>query len=429
MGQIEELPDDYDESQPPPTPAPSSAAKAASEAIPSSLLSDQNVPFPIKPEKVQNADPLAPELPPAMASIRSYTPDQLADMMNKTPLFMTDLDNAGDEEGENVMLEAIRALQYEGTRGEVALSFREQGNEAAKAKNWVDAKEFYTKAIAVLNVKKEDDKWEKPTDLEKEEKILREAREACYANRALCNLELKNYRSTTLDCAQALKVNPRNVKAHYRSSMALLALDKLAEATDTVTRGLAIDPDNKSLHQVSEKICARKSILDKIAARKAAEEETKRKEKQLLSTALQARTIRVRRTDAKPDMEDAKIALTPDPLSPESTLVFPVMFLYPMDAQTDFIKAFGEMDCINDHLEYLLPLPWDMKQEYQLETVNCYMETITGGLIKVGKKLPLLQVLSGGKVEVVDELVKIVVVPKGKEKRFIEEFKARKGKD
>ncbi len=32
------------------------------------------------------------------------------------------------------MLEAIRALQYEGTRGEVALSFREQGNEAAKLK-------------------------------------------------------------------------------------------------------------------------------------------------------------------------------------------------------------------------------------------------------------------------------------------------------
>jgi hypothetical protein len=88
------------------------------------------------------------------------------------------------------MLEAIRALQYEGTRGEVALSFREQGNEAAKLKNWTDAKEFYTKAIAVLNVKKEDDKWEKPTDLEKEEKMLREAREACYANRALCNLEL-----------------------------------------------------------------------------------------------------------------------------------------------------------------------------------------------------------------------------------------------
>jgi hypothetical protein len=223
-------------------------------------------------------------------------------------------------------------------------------------------------------------------------------------------------------------VNPRNVKAYYRSSMALLSLDKIAEATDTVLRGLASDPNNKSLQQVSEKIAARKEVLDKIAARKRKEEETKQKEKLLLSTALQARQIKVRKTDAKPDMEDARVALTPDPLSPESTLVFPVMFLYPMDAQTDFIKAFSEMDCINDHLEYLLPLPWDAKQEYQSAMVDCYMETVTGGLVKVGKKLPLLQVLSGGKVEVVDELVRIIVVPRGKTTRFVEEFKARKGK-
>lgn len=92
MAKIEELPDDYDESQAAPAPPPQSTEAG----IPSTLLSNQ-APFPIKPEVVQNADPLAPDLPPAMASIRSYTPDQLADMMNKTPLFMTDLENAGDE--------------------------------------------------------------------------------------------------------------------------------------------------------------------------------------------------------------------------------------------------------------------------------------------------------------------------------------------
>lgn len=210
--------------------------------------------------------------------------------------------------------------------------------------------------------------------------------------------------------------------------MALLALDKIAEAEDTVLRGLAIDANNKSLQQVSEKIAARKSVLENIAAKRQKEEERLRKEKLLLNTALQARQIRVRKTEQKPDMEDAKVHLTPDPLSPESTLVFPVMFLYPMDAQTDFIKAFSEMDCIVDHLEYLLPLPWDGKGDYQVNTVDCYMETTTGGLIKAGKKLPLLQILSGGKVEVLDELVKIIVVPVKKSKDFIEQFKARKNK-
>jgi hypothetical protein len=241
-------------------------------------------------------------------------------------------------------------------------------------------------------------------------------------------VSLENYRSTTLDCAAALKVNPKNVKAYYRSAMALLALDKIAESEDASARGLSIDSTNNSLQQVVSKIAARKTVLEGIAAKKRAEEETTRKAKQLLNTALQARQIRVRKTDQTPDMEDAKVHLTPDPLSAESTLAFPVMILYPMDAQTDFIKAFSEMDRIVDHLEYLFPLPWDAKHEYQASSVDCFMETITGGLIKAGKKLPLLQILSGGKVEVVDDLVKIIVVPATKSQKFIEEFKARKNK-
>lgn len=324
------------------------------------------------------------------------------------------------------MLQALNALQYDGTRGEVAASFREQGNEAAKSKQWIDAKEFYTKAIAMLNVKPEDDKWEKPTDLAKEEKMQTEAREACHANRALCNLELGNYRMATHDCAEALKVNPNNVKAYYRSSMALLKLDKISEAEDTTVRGLTIDPSNKALKIVSDKIAARKTVLEAVAARQKAEQERKQRETTLLSTALEARQIRVRTTAEQPNMEDARVHLTPDPLSPESTLAFPTMILYPLHAQTDFVKAVSEMDCVADHLEYLFPLPWDEGNEYQVDSVDCYMETVTGGLIKAGKRLPLLKILSGGKVEIVDELVKIMVVPTAKAKTFIQEFKERK---
>ena len=86
------------------------------------------------------------------------------------------------------MLDAIQAMQNEGTRGEVAQNYREQGNEAAKEKRWIDAKEFYTKAIAVLLAK--EDKWDKPEDPKEEEKVKRQVEEASYINRALCNLEL-----------------------------------------------------------------------------------------------------------------------------------------------------------------------------------------------------------------------------------------------
>lgn len=86
------------------------------------------------------------------------------------------------------MLDAIQAIQNEGTRGEVAQNYREQGNEAAREKRWVDAKEFYTKAIAILQAKT--DKWDQPEDLAAEEKLKREVEQASFINRALANLEL-----------------------------------------------------------------------------------------------------------------------------------------------------------------------------------------------------------------------------------------------
>lgn len=56
-------------------------------------------------------------------------------------------------------------------------------------KSWVNAKEFYTKGLAVLNDRSED-KWEKPEDPEADAKLLKQLKEQIYANRALANLEL-----------------------------------------------------------------------------------------------------------------------------------------------------------------------------------------------------------------------------------------------
>jgi hypothetical protein len=58
-----------------------------------------------------------------------------------------------------------------------------------KARMWSDAKEFYTKGIAVLTDKSKD-KWEHGEDVELEAKKERELQEQSYTNRALCHLEL-----------------------------------------------------------------------------------------------------------------------------------------------------------------------------------------------------------------------------------------------
>lgn len=127
-------------------------------------------------------------------------------------------------------------------------------------------------------------------------------------------------------------------------------------------------------------------------------------------------------------MEDAKISLT-DTNDPSSVLQFPVLFLYPLHAQTDFIKAFQENEMLLDHLQYILPVPWDEKQEYSnAEAVECYMETVQGGLIKAGKKLSLIKLLGSGKLEIVDGLVRVYVLPKARASEWIEQFKARRGR-
>ena len=119
-----------------------------------------------------------------------------------------------------------------------------------KEKRWKDAKEFYTKGIAVLTKRMGS---EGSGTIQGELKI----QEACFINRALCNLELQNYRSTTLDCSATLKISPKNLKAYYRSAQALLALNKIDQAHDAAMHGLLIDRDNGPLKNLMDKIALR----------------------------------------------------------------------------------------------------------------------------------------------------------------------------
>ena len=326
---------------------------------------------------------------------------------------------------DNDALEALRALQYDGTPAENAQSFKEQGNELVQVKKWNDAKEFYSKGIAVLS-KRIGEKRESDGDgiaSEEREKELK-LEETCYVNRALCNLELRNYRSTTLDCRNALRLNAKNIKAFYRSAQALFALDKLSEASDACTRGLAIDAGNTALKDINMKIVARAAEVKVEDDRKQKQAVMFQRQRFTLATALKARKIKTRKTAQPPEMEDATIHLAPDPLSPESTLQFPVILLYPMHAQSDFIKSFAETDTVSMHLDYIFPLPWDEKFEYLANQVELYMETASGGLVKVGKNVSLLKTLSSD-VEIVDELVRINVVPKGLSRRWVDEMRQR----
>lgn len=230
-----------------------------------------------------------------------------------------------------------------------------------------------------------------------------------------------------MDCASTIRINPSNVKAFYRSATACLALDKLPDASDACDRGLVLDPNNAALKALRTKITARIQYIESVEKARREREAKVASERVTLNLALKARNILTRSTDQAPDLEDAEIKLE-NAMDPSSTLTFPVILLYPTHSQSDFIKAFSEKDRLDNHLEYIFPLPWDEKHEFTLENVEAYMETSAGGLIKVGKKMSLGKVLGSGKPEVVDGLVRISVVPKDRSADWIEEFKKRIGK-
>lgn len=381
----------------------------------------------------------APELPPDMVKARSMTTKEILDDLNKSPLFMTDLE-------DNDEIAALQALAYEGTPLENASDFKERGNECFVERRWADAREFYTKGVNILAAeirrrargeapgadseqRKTDDEAtaksgvlssDDPEEIKKEAAVL----ETLYANRAACQLSMQNYRACTLDCAQTLTLNPRNVKAFYRSAKALNALGKTVEAEDAARRGLAVDPDNAALKAVAGEIAERQARL---GAKQKAEEERVALEKRrqlMVRAAIRQRGVRVRTTPKPPEMEDARVQLLPDPDKFESALAFPAIILYPVDAQSDFIKAFVEHDCMDTHLSYLLPLPWDRDSAYTQTGVECYMATDKGSLVKLGKKVPLIKVLSMQSMVVVDELVRIFVLPKSKAAKWVKEFTA-----
>lgn len=115
------------------------------------------------------------DLPPAVAMIRKQTPEEFVRQLNKMPLFMTELDETGeDDESSNEALEAIKALQYEGSDLDVAKNFKTQGNECFKGRDFKNARAYYTKALAV----KFDDQ---------------ELELSCINNRAQCNLLMGSF--------------------------------------------------------------------------------------------------------------------------------------------------------------------------------------------------------------------------------------------
>lgn len=98
-------------------------------------------------------------------------------------------------------------------------------------------------------------------------------------------MELKNYGRVLTDCSKCLAINPKNIKALYRSSRALFALDKLVETIDCCDHALAFDPENKAIAEIRSKALTRKNMIDEKIRQKEEKEERERNKKMILDKA------------------------------------------------------------------------------------------------------------------------------------------------
>jgi tetratricopeptide (TPR) repeat protein len=334
--------------------------------------------------------------------------DEVVKEMKKIPFFMTELDDDVDE--DNQFVDALKALVYDGEPHEIAMNFKNQGNDCFKEKKYGDAISYYTRALDVHS-------GVDGIDV------------ACYTNRAACNLELRNYRRCINDCKLALAKDPTNVKAVYRSARAYLAVDKIDEALDIASYGLSLDPSNLTLLSVSQSATNRKNTLAELQRKKEAEQRLREQKQNNLKMGLESRNLTVINTGHKQEesLQGLKVVLEDD-LDPGSALTFPLIFLYPLELETDLIQYAAENSTIANYLEEVFASPphWfehsaEHLKDYALPNLAVYAQTTTGGLVKVGKNSTLIKVLSLKKpiIPIIDNVARLYIVPQNRDQEWL----------
>lgn len=344
--------------------------------------------------------PGEPALPPQISQFANKTTDEVMKELNRLPFFMTQLDETDGEGGENANLEALKSLAYEGEPDEIATNFKNQGNECYKFKQYKHAIEYYTKGLDVdCGVDK--------------------INSALYLNRAACNLELHNYRRCIEDCKKCLGIDEKNIKACFRSGKAFFLIDRFDEAIGVIEYGLTIDANNKDLLNLLQQVKTKQQKLEEIRIKKEREEEEARMKQEILENSIKLRHFEIIKTSNPAEsLKSSKIRLE-DPKDYESQLIFSAMILYPTTDEFDFIDEISELTTPLEILEMVLnrPREWfeDPKhKDFSVKKLECFMETESGGLIKVGKKIEINNALMNdkSKAPLFDNALRLYVVPK-----------------
>lgn len=137
---------------------------------------------------------------------------------------------------------------------DLALTYKDKGNDAFKKELWEEAIKYYSEAI-------------KSGDKHKDLAVF-------YKNRAAAYLKTKEYSKAVDDCTDSLQLSPNDPKALFRRFQAYEGLQKYEEAYKDATDLFKADPGNKTIQPA----LARLHVIIQERAQKNAQTSTKVKQ-------------------------------------------------------------------------------------------------------------------------------------------------------
>ncbi|XP_047644953.1 tetratricopeptide repeat protein 4 [Phacochoerus africanus] len=319
--------------------------------------------------------------------------DQWEEEFEKIPLFMKKAPSEIDPK-ENPDLACLQSIIFDEERSpeEQAKTYKDEGNDYFKEKDYKKAVISYTEGL-------------------KKKCADPDLNAVLYTNRAAAQYYLGNFRSALNDVTAARKLKPCHLKAIVRGALCHLELKNYGEAVNWCDEGLQIDATEKKLLEMRAKADKLKRTEQRDMRKAKLKEKKEQNQNEALLQAIKARSIRLVSEAAGEDEDSASEGLgelSLNGLSSENPygarlsvddqgrLSWPVLFLYPEYAQSDFISAFHEDSRFIDHLMVMFgeTPSWDLEQKYCPDNLEVYFEDEDRAeLYQVPPKSTLLQVL------------------------------------
>lgn len=312
-----------------------------------------------------------------------WTEENWEEEMEKHPFFMTKLPDESSGELPPAV-EALRQLKWDPDESpkEKAIKLKEEGNLYFKVKNYKQAINSYTHALK--------------EEISEDKELM----SILHQNRSASHYHIQNYRSALNDCVFALKFNQKNIKAVHKCVDCCFALKLFSDCIKWCEKGLTLSPGDPKFKEMISKAETARKVVEK-EKRKKETSERKQTDKQMKILALiKSKGIRVEEKEKDfLNLIESPINMHQKPIvvsSDGTSLIWPVVFLYPQYGQTDFIESFDENSTLGDHLNVMFEhLPdWDLNKEYRVENLQIYYENRDKHkLLKLKKELTLIEAM------------------------------------